>query len=389
VDSVELPWEIINMPKTFRLFKLTSNIYCLVDLHSMSLGLKRYSKVAQILSFNNSLLSLLLCFGALSFISPVLAEGPEQPVQGRLQITTGELQHVQAQRIAAIAERVAITGAAVAGKRIVAVGDHGAILLSDDAGKTFRQAKNVPTRITFTSVSFADAQHGWAAGHWGAIFVTTDGGENWTLQRDERKADLPLLTIWFKDAQNGYAAGIWSTFLRTQDGGKTWNPITIPAPPGAKHADLNLFKLFSDSKGELYIVAERGLLLHSKDDGDHWEFMDTGNKGSLWAGVALRDGTLVVGGLLGKAFASHDGGKTWQASITNTESSITDLVQDEEGKVIAVGLDGVSLVSTDSAAHFKMSQRDDRLSLTAIALVSGSAPVMFSKTGVAKPEAAH
>jgi len=332
---------------------------------------------------------LLLSLGVLGLNAQTLAEEPAQPPAGRLQITTGELQHLQAQRIPGIEGRVAITGAAVAGKRIVAVGDHGAILLSDDAGKTFRQAKNVPTRVTFTSVSFVDSQHGWAAGHWGSIFVTTDGGENWTLQRDERKADLPILSIWFKDAQNGYAAGIWSTFLRTQDGGKTWNPITIPAPPGAKHADLNLFKIFPDSKGALYVVAERGLVLHSKDEGEHWDFMDTGNKGSLWSGVALRDGTLVVGGLLGKAYASHDSGKTWAASVTNTDSSITEMAEDADGKVVAVGLDGVSLVSTDSGAHYKMSQRDDRLSLTALALLPGSAPVMFSKTGVAKPEAAH
>jgi photosystem II stability/assembly factor-like uncharacterized protein len=334
-------------------------------------------------------LTILLSLGVLGLNAQTLAEEPGQPVAGKLQITTGELQHLQAQRIPGIEGRVAITGAAVAGKRIVAVGDHGAILLSDDAGKTFRQAKNVPTRLTFTSVSFVDAQHGWAAGHWGAIFATTDGGENWILQRDERKADLPILSIWFKDAQNGYAAGIWSTFLRTQDGGKTWNPITIPAPPGAKHADLNLFKLFPDSKGGLYVVAERGLVLHSKDEGEHWDFMDTGNKGSLWAGVALRDGTLVVGGLLGKAFASRDAGKTWQASATNTDSSITDLAEDADGKLIGVALDGVSLVSTDSGANYMMSQRDDRLSLTAMALLPGSAPVLFSKTGVARAEATH
>jgi photosystem II stability/assembly factor-like uncharacterized protein len=331
--------------------------------------------------------SMLAALGLLS--AGFNAVSAESGQAGGLQITTGELQHLQAQRIHGIEERVAITASALAGKRVVAVGDHGAILLSDDAGKTFRQAKNVPTRLTFTGVSFVDAQNGWAVGHWGAVFVTTDGGENWTLQRDDRKADLPLLSVWFKDAQNGFAAGIWSTFLRTQDGGKTWTPVTIPAPPNTKRADLNLFKIFPDNKGGMYVVAERGLVLHSKDDGEHWDFLDANNKGSLWAGVTLHDGTVVVGGLLGKAFASHDGGKTWQASVTNTDSSITDITEDADGKVIAVALDGVTLVSADSGANFTMKQREDRLSLTAVSALPGSAPVLFSKSGVAKPEAAH
>lgn len=341
------------------------------------------------LSRLNHLVTLLVFVSVFGFNAPIRADEPVVSVAGKLQITTGELQHLPAQRITGIEQRVAITGATVAGRRIVAVGDHGAILLSDDSGKSFRQAKNVPTRLTFTSVSFVDAQHGWAAGHWGAIFATNDGGETWILQRDERKADLPILSIWFKDALNGYAAGIWSTFLRTQDGGKNWIPMTIPAPPGAKHADLNLFKLFPGSKDGLYVVAERGLVLHSKDEGEHWDFLDTGNKGSLWAGVALRDGTLVVGGLLGKAFTSHDSGKTWQAAVTNTDSSITDLAEDSDGKVIGIGLDGVSLVSIDNGLNFKVNQREDRLSLTALALLPGEAPIIFSKMGIAKPEVAH
>ncbi|HJV93238.1 MAG TPA: glycosyl hydrolase, partial [Azonexus sp.] len=67
-------------------------------------------------------------------------------------------------------------GAARAGQRIVAVGDYGIVLLSDDQGKTFRQAASVPISSTLTAVSFADARNGWAVGHWGAILRTSDGG---------------------------------------------------------------------------------------------------------------------------------------------------------------------------------------------------------------------
>ena len=69
---------------------------------------------------------------------------------------------------------------AVAGNRLVAVGERGHVLLSDDQGATWRQAKSVPTRVMLTAVFFVDAQYGWAVGHDETILNTADGGENWT-----------------------------------------------------------------------------------------------------------------------------------------------------------------------------------------------------------------
>ena len=54
---------------------------------------------------------------------------------------------------------------AMAGSRIVAVGERGQVLLSDDQGATWRQAKSVPTRTMLTAVFFADREYGWAVGH--------------------------------------------------------------------------------------------------------------------------------------------------------------------------------------------------------------------------------
>ncbi len=59
-----------------------------------------------------------------------------------------------------------------AGARLVAVGEHGVIVYSDDNGQRWRQAQ-VPVDLTLTSIAFADANHGWAAGHYGVIFIQT------------------------------------------------------------------------------------------------------------------------------------------------------------------------------------------------------------------------
>src|SRR3974377_2305862 len=87
--------------------------------------------------------------------------------------------------ITSAAPKAMMLGCARAGKRLVAVGDHGIVLLSDDDGTRVRQAKAVAVGSTLTSVSFADEKYGWAVGQWGVIVATVDGGETWQLQRSD------------------------------------------------------------------------------------------------------------------------------------------------------------------------------------------------------------
>ncbi|MBI5446105.1 MAG: glycosyl hydrolase [Deltaproteobacteria bacterium] len=271
-------------------------------------------------------------------------------------------------------------GVARAGKRIVAVGDHGIVLLSDDGGKSFRQARTVPVRSTLTSVSFADEKRGWAAGHWGVIIATVDGGDTWQLQRSETSLDQPLFSLYFKDKDRGWAVGLWSLVLATQDGGRSWKKVQLPAPPGGGKTDRNLFRVFASAKGTLLIAAEQGTVLRS-NDGLSWEYASTGYKGSFWAGTGLPDGTLVVAGLRGTIYRSRDDGKSWTPCETEAKSSITDLLA-VGGKVYAVALDGVSLESTDRGATFRATQRQDRAPLTALTAGEDGRLVAFSKQGV-------
>lgn len=302
--------------------------------------------------------------------APVMAQAPAAPAP---------LQAQPAKKSTA-ATLAPIQGAAHAGKRLVTVGDYGTILLSDDGGKSFRQAASVPVSSTLTAVHFADDRNGWAVGQWGAIIHTADGGENWTVQRLETQEDRPLFSVHFTSARDGIAVGLWSLLLRTQDGGKTWTPVDLPAPPEGGKADRNLFRIFASAKGELYVAAERGMVLRSADHGRSWQYLNTGYKGSFWTGVALKDGTLLVGGLRGTLYRSTDDGRSWQPVVSGSKSSVTDLVEGD-GHVFGTSLDGVLLDSTDGGASFTWKQRDDRLSLTA-ALVGSQGLVRFSRRGV-------
>ena len=127
-----------------------------------------------------------------------------------------------------------------AGARLVAVGDRGHILYSDDNGASWAQAK-VPTRQMLTSVFFIDDKKGWVTGHDALILATEDGGMTWTEQFIDLEREAPLLDIWFKNAEQGFAVGAYGALLETTDGGANWSTVTGTS-------DTNALLLAADGK---------------------------------------------------------------------------------------------------------------------------------------------
>src|SRR5450755_3323347 len=78
-------------------------------------------------------------------------------------------------------QRLLLEDAERVGKRVVAVGDRGYIVVSDDQGKSWRRAK-APAAPLLTAVDFLDGQLGIAVGHDAVILTTGDGGETWSLR---------------------------------------------------------------------------------------------------------------------------------------------------------------------------------------------------------------
>jgi photosystem II stability/assembly factor-like uncharacterized protein len=280
------------------------------------------------------------------------------------------------------AAQAAISAAVRAGRRLVAVGDHGVVLLSDNEGETWRQALTVPVDVMLTSVSFVDRSIGWAVGHWGVVLRTEDGGETWALQRKMLSEDRPLFAVYFFDSEHGVAVGLWSQLLVTADGGKTWGVKELPVQSDGKRPDLNLYALFSAEGADLYAAGERGMVLRSADKGITWKYLHTGYQGSFWTGAALDAKTLLVAGLRGSVYRSIDSGETWQRIESGSVGSITDTkAGSTAGKVVAVNLEGVVLQSSDSGKSFSATPNKDRSPYTAVLTKANDALVLFSRRG--------
>ena len=320
----------------------------------------------------------------IALITALVCLGPSVSRSDTAAVARPVLASAEAERVP-YAGRAGMLGVAHAGSRLVSVGAHGTVMLSDDGGAHFHQARHVPTTATLTSVEFTDARNGWAVGNWGIILATHDGGETWVVQRQDLSVDRPLFTVHFINSQQGWAGGLWSLLLRTADGGAHWTSVSLPKPPGADKTDVNFYGLFPAPDGSLYIVAEQGKLLGSNNHGASWHYIETGYTGSFWTGLALHDGALLIGGLRGTIYRSGDGGRSWKKSTTNSQSSVTGFVQLADGSVVASALDGISLRSRDDGISFAASQNPDRVSLTGVASPDGRSLVFLSEEGLIAP----
>lgn len=230
-----------------------------------------------------------------------------------------------------------------AGERLVAVGERGIVLISDDDGKAWRQVK-VPASVTLTRVRFPSPMMGWAVGHYGTVLHTADGGETWVRQLDgtavarlalaaveaqvraapedgnakrrlieaERLVkdgpDKPFLDLHFFDDKRGFIVGAFNLIFETEDGGKTWRS-SLDRLDNPK--SLHLYAI-AGSGETLYVAGERGLVFRSDDGGRTFTRVNTPYVGSYFAVSVPRPGEVILAGLRGNVFRSKNGGATWE-----------------------------------------------------------------------------
>lgn len=179
----------------------------------------------------------------------------------------------------------------IAGERLVAVGERGIIVYSDDQGVTWQQA-SVPVRTLLTAVDFADARQGWAVGHDAVILHTADGGESWRLQHYLPALDSPMLdVVALGDGRVLVSAALGLTF-RSSDGGESWVESELPMRLGAYLGMPESFDDFTPhwfaigvgDDSALYLAGERGVIARSADQGGTWQQLESPYNGSFFRG---------------------------------------------------------------------------------------------------------
>ncbi|WP_207905785.1 WD40/YVTN/BNR-like repeat-containing protein [Aestuariirhabdus litorea] len=250
-----------------------------------------------------------------------------------------------------------------AGDRMVAVGDRGHILYSDDSGANWTQAK-VPTQQMLTATSFPTPKVGWAVGHDAVILKTVDGGETWVKQYDDPDAEVPFLDVWFKDDLNGFAIGAYGYFLRTEDGGTTWDEWKENID---NVEELHLNAMIALGDGTLLIAGEQGTLYRSTDEGAYFEALESPYDGSFFGAVpSQKPESALVFGLRGHLFRTDDTGDSWQQVDSGTEQGLFAGRLLGDGSQVIVGDSGNILISRDDGNSVSLTSRANRLLINGI-----------------------
>lgn len=275
--------------------------------------------------------------------------------------------------IASKPQQAVLLGGAVAGSRIVVVGERGLVLVSDDAGASWAQ-QSVPVSNTLTAVRFADDKHGVAVGHAGTVLITEDGGSAWSVALDGREAaavvsraasgdsdarrlvddgpDKPFLDVLLDGPGQIVAVGAYGLILASNDGGRSWESWMDRLDNSG-----GLYCYAIRRRGdEIVIAGEQGLLLRSSDAGKTFRRMETPYKGSFFTLELPAERDIVVAGLRGNAWRSRDEGRSWTRIDNDAESSITSSLQladgtlllgDQAGRVLRLEGDALSPLGSD------------------------------------------
>ncbi|WP_228285681.1 MULTISPECIES: WD40/YVTN/BNR-like repeat-containing protein [unclassified Marinobacter] len=318
-----------------------------------------------------------------------------------------------------------------AGDRIVAVGERGHVIYSDDEGQTWTQAE-VPVSVTLNAVDFGSDSSGWVVGHSGVVLHSGDAGATWQLQFDglqaaelviesreeqiaameERieqapeaeKGDLewalddlffalenvqadmeigpvnPLLDVWFEDDQHGFVVGAYGMVLRTQDGGETWEDW---GPQLSNPQNFHLNSVARVTGGALVIVGEAGQVHVSVDNGDTWERRESPYDGSLFGVMGTgKVNEVLAFGLRGNTMLSTDLGRSWTMVANEGGTTLNNGSVADDGRVTLVGNSGAVLMSSNGGESFRAHFRNDREGVMGVVPLSGTNLLLVGEGGV-------
>jgi len=333
-----------------------------------------------------------------------------------------------------------------AGDRLVAVGERGLVIVSDDEGESWRQAL-VPVSATLTALSFATVRAGWAVGHAGVILHTNDGGNSWQRQFDGNDAnqqfldyankqvikytgqinglskagdavssnsmapalaDLeskleeamfaqedaqsavdngpadPFLDVLAISADTAIAVGAYGMIYRTDDAGKTWH-LGIA---GIENVDrYHYYAIARSEYGQMFLSGEAGLLYRSSDNGATWQRIDELYDGSLF-GLVVKGHRVVAFGLRGNIFRSDDDGNTWSQWDNPNEYSLYGGSLLADGIVVLLGSGGLVLLVDEQSSEIRALYDPSRTTFSAAVKGVGRELLVVGMNGIRRVDTA-
>ena len=206
------------------------------------------------------------------------------------------------------------------------------------------------------SVDFIDQLHGWAAGYYGTILKTIDGGRNWT-HISLPNTDL-IRRIQFLNKDYGWLVTHRGRIMNSEDGGSTWKTLFLEK----NNINLRNIKFLDSNIG--WAVGHEGTILYTNDGGQTWayQFLSnyTGRDLPRLNGLTVLSKTrAMLAGEFGVIAETINAGKTWTViSSPDIKATFTEIEQ-VGNSILAVGLDGVVAQVNSNKFNFLTAPKDE------------------------------
>jgi photosystem II stability/assembly factor-like uncharacterized protein len=322
------------------------------------------------------------------------------------------------------------------GARVVAAGPRGHIVLSDDQGKTWRQAQ-VPVSTDLVALAFPSPSKGWAVGHGGVLLRSEDFGETWhrvfegkaiaqlvleyyqarvspaaegateaeagpdalpdgeaagpataaeaaLLQAQRQVEDAamgaapPLLDVHFQDENNGFIVGAFNQIIATRDGGVSWQPLFEQVDnPDSLH-----FYAVAGAGKDVYLAGEQGTVWRLDPASGRFRMVATPYNGTFF-GLVASPSSVIAFGMRGSVYRSSDQGASWQRIEIQGHAGIVGGARLADGRIVLVSVAGQVLQSRDDGKTFAVVQVAPAMrSYFGLAAVDGDKLALVGKRGI-------
>lgn len=225
----------------------------------------------------------------------------------------------------------------------IAHGENGTLLAAASNGKIFAINKDgkitrqpTPVTLSLQDIASFDATRAVAVGNDNVVLYTEDGGKHWVKADNVPRSAVANKLNRLRTGANGMAVAVgeMGALLVTQDYGKTWQRLR-------KEEDVAWNDVAILDANTLLVVGEFGRMLRSDNGGKDWQEQQAPVKGSLMS-VAFRDAANGVAvGLDGVVLTSGDGGRKWTKANPGIHEHLLDVLWNaDKQEWFAVGLMG-------------------------------------------------